>query len=82
MQGYEWTLRMKVRYTTLTSGDSEIDIVLSDTNQTAGGNDNQDFIGVRLLPTGAGIIRPNQGAGSDPRTGQAQGQQQQCWSSY
>jgi len=74
VQGNEWTLRMKVRYTTLTSGDSEIDIVLSDTNQTAGGNDNQDFIGVRILPTGGGgsggIIRPNQGAGSDPRTGQ------------
>jgi len=48
--GNAWTLRMKVRYTTLTSGDSEIDIGLSNTNHTVGGNGTQDFVGVRLIP--------------------------------
>ena len=56
-QGNAWTLRMKIKYTTLTSGDSEIDIGLSDTNHTAGGNGTQDYIGTRLIP--ANLVSTN-----------------------
>jgi len=73
VQGNAWTLRMKVRYTTLTAGDSEIDVGLSDTNHTAGGNGNQDFVGVRLIPASGTapntLFRPRQCANDEPRQG-------------
>jgi len=73
VQGNAWTLRMKVRYTTLIAGDSEIDVGLSDTNHTAGGNGNQDFVGVRLIAASGTapntLFRPRQCANDEPRQG-------------
>ena len=73
VQGNTWTIRCKVHYTTLSAGDGEIDIGLSDTNQTAGGNGNQDFIGVRLIPSALsgsnGLFRPRQTTNDEPRQG-------------
>ena len=76
-QGNAWTLRMKVRYTTIVSGDAEVLVGLSDTNQTAGGDTNQDYIGVRLLPAnisgGNGLFRTRSGANIPPRQGSDNG---------
>ena len=76
--GNAWALRFKLVMTQTDgsggSSDANVIIALSD-NETAAGDESQDFIGMRVHNAGNNLVRPNHGSDSSPRAGQTGGNQ-------
>ena len=76
--GNAWALRFKLVMTQTDgsggSSDANVIVALSD-NETAAGDEGQDFIGMRVHNAGNNLVRPNHGDNSSPRSGQTGGNQ-------
>ena len=70
--GNAWALRCKMVMTDSDGGSSDANLIigLSD-SATAAGDENQDFIVMRIHNADVNLIRPNHGSSSAPRVGQS-----------
>lgn len=62
----KWVLRFKINWTTITEGEAQMYVGLSDSGSAAGNSTSQDFIGVRWNHDGAGLYGSQDTDGAAP----------------